>query len=172
MSSLTLEVRGTAEAVAAARARYEARKERIRQACQEFGIEQQSYVREQKLSGNPLHQRSGDLSNSIHSTVEESPRGFAVFVFSLGGREGRLVVPYAKVHEFGGTFTIPEHERRVAAPSALVGKPKVRGFKAVTVQTVREHTATYPERSFLRSSQLERANVFIERMRYVTVSPA
>ena len=181
MSSLAVEVRGTESAIAAARKRMGDRRERVRQECTRFGIETQAYVRENKLHGDPLHQRSGDLSNSIRWSVEFSNGAFTVFVFSLGGREGRLVVPYAKVHEFGGTFTVPAHQRRTATlrgevvtlknlrrankrgSFGLAGVTSLEG--SVEIGMVREYTVTYPMRSFLRSSQRERAPIFLERMK-------
>lgn len=90
----------------------------------------------EKLSGDPLHRRTGVLASSINSTVDDSGD-------SIIGRVGTKV-RYGAVHEYGGTFNIPEHERRVFAGK---GKKKT----TVSTHTVRAHTATFPERSFLRS---------------------
>jgi phage gpG-like protein len=88
----------------------------------------QNAVVRQKLSGDPLHRRSTRLSSSITSEVTDE-----------GGEIVGIVgtnVRYGKVHEYGGTFQVPEHERRT---------------KSGKTTTVRAHKATYPERSFLRS---------------------
>jgi phage gpG-like protein len=82
----------------------------------------------EKLSGDPLHRRTGVLASSINATVED--RGDDIV-----GRVGTKVF-YGRIHEYGGTFEIPAHERRT---------------KSGKTTTVRAHKATFPERSFLRS---------------------
>jgi phage gpG-like protein len=96
----------------------------------------------EKLSGDPLHRRTAVLATSINSTVED--RGSEIV-----GRVGTKV-RYGEVHEYGGTFEIPEHERRT---------------KDGKTTTVRAHTATYPERSFLRSVLSELRPSVVESIR-------
>lgn len=96
----------------------------------------QSQVVTGKLSGDPLRRRTGNLASSINSRLEEGGDGFT-------GTVGTKV-RYAAVHEYGGTFTIPAHTRNV---TTVFG----RSVAAHSVE-VRAHSATYPMRSFLRST--------------------
>jgi len=60
-----------------------------------------SYVKDEKLSGQVLNQRSGNLKNSGFTEVnvlDEEIEGFVGF---------GLTAPYAPIHEFGGTINIP-----------------------------------------------------------------
>lgn len=104
----------------------------VRQALHDAMLAQvlrvQAAVVTSKLSGDPLHRRTARLASSITSKVEDRADG-------LVGRIGTNVV-YGRVHELGGTFEVPAHERKT---------------KSGKTSTVRAHTATFPQRSFLRS---------------------
>jgi phage gpG-like protein len=91
----------------------------------------QSKVVREKLQGQVLHHRSGNLQRNIVQGVEEKQGGELVGFFGVGRG-----APYGKVHEYGGTYNIPAHNR-----TSKLGR----------VSPVQAHTATYPERSFLRS---------------------
>lgn len=98
-------------------------------------IELQSYIRTRKLvGGNPLHQRTGNLSHAVNYQILQETDG----VVGVVGVD--RTAPYGAVHEYGGTFTIREH---------IVTSKKGNPYN------VRAHTATYPERSFLRSALSE-----------------
>lgn len=89
-----------------------------------------------KLSGSPLHRRTGTLASSINQRLTDDGT-------NLVGQVGTKV-RYGAVHETGGTFQIPEHTRTIT---------QVFGRAVAPHQvSVRAHTATFPERSFLRSS--------------------
>jgi len=98
------------------------------------------YVRRNKLSGDPLNRRSGRLSRSINGQA-----------FATGnvvtGVVGSKNVPYAHVHEDGGTFDIPLHTRLI---SQVFGRPIVP--KQIWVS---QHSATFPQRAFLKPSLKE-----------------
>lgn len=95
-----------------------------------------------KLSGNPLKRRTGNLASSINVEITEDSS-------SITGRVGTNVA-YAAVHEYGGTFEIPAHSRRVT---------EVFGHEVAAHDIeVRAHSATYPERSFLRSTLRDNAD--------------
>jgi len=96
-----------------------------------------------KLSGDPLHRRTGVLASSINVGGSDTATEFVDEPTEIIGRIGTKV-RYGFIHENGGTFTIPSHDRRV---ESRLGKPYVA--------TVREHKATYPKRSFLRSTLKE-----------------
>ncbi len=117
-------------------------------AAQKIGLERgmmralihlQSYIRDNKLHGDPLHQRTGRLSQSITAGP------VAWEGDNLTGIESSDNVEYGAVHEFGGTFTIKEH---IAKMSQMFG----RELAEPIFVTVKEHPATYPQRSFMRSS--------------------
>jgi|SRR5579863_926663 len=88
-----------------------------------------------KLQGPVLQHRSGKLTGSVRGQVEDHGDMISAVVTAGGG-----VAPYAAVHEYGGTFQIPDH---------LSHSKRGRAF------TVRAHSATFPERSFMRSSLTE-----------------
>ena len=93
------------------------------------------------VSGKVLRVRTGTLKRRLHrSPVDKA--GLQVVISDP--------VKYAPIHEFGGTFTVPQHQRRIFARGPrggrLTGKKRtVRAFV-----TVRAHSATYPARPFMR----------------------
>lgn len=97
---------------------------------------------ERNLSGAVLRQRSGRLASSIDLSVQ--PRGGGVTA-SLG-----TDVPYAAIHEYGGTLPartiLPRGGRALAFP----WQGRERFFKRVSLLPV-----TMPERSFLRAALAE-----------------
>lgn len=100
------------------------------------------WSRANKLSGSPLHRRTGQLSRSIvaRATVSGS---------NIKGTLGSSV-PYGKVHERGGTFKIREHSRRNARGKTI---------------TVREHEATFPARPFLKPALMANRQRIINALR-------
>lgn len=96
-----------------------------------------------KVSGEVLKTKTGTLRRGINADFEETDTSI---IGSAG--IGKAVAKYPAVHEYGGTYTLREHTRRLT---------QVFGRKLETVRTVtvRAHQATYPERSYLRSSLRE-----------------
>ncbi len=117
---------------------------------QRFGIHLQGYIRAVKLTGgNPLNRRTGQLSDNVNvAPVEEKEGG----LWSAVGTN----LPYGRVHELGGTFQIPAHQRTI---SQIFGHPITP-----RVVMVSAHTATYPERSFLRAGLAEDKQVLVDEM--------
>lgn len=91
------------------------------------------YVRSQKLSGQVLNRRSGDLSRSITGQASVTGTG------TVTGTVGTKGIPYAAIHEFGGSYW------RVM--DQAFGRPIVP----------RSVHWTVPERSYLRTSANENA---------------
>jgi phage gpG-like protein len=123
------------------------------------------YVRTHKLSGDPLHRRTGKLSRSI--TGDATLTGHTVI-----GTVGTKGVPYAYVHEYGGTFDIPAHTRRIGFNAKdvrirlLNANNSVRAaVKSTGTQMVRAHTATYPKRAFLHPSLDENRENIMQALR-------
>lgn len=105
-------------------------------------IKLQGMVKEQKLSGQVLNVRTGNLRRSINQTVEqEAERGP---VGTVGTNE-----KYARPHEMGfsGEVQIREHLRTI---KQAWGRP----LSEPVTSPVRSHTRQMklPERSFLRSA--------------------
>ena len=111
-------------------------------AMQRVAIALQAYIQREKLSGDPLHQRTGVLKGSINQHVERDDHSVSAVVSGAGGP-----AYYGWVHEFGGTFTVPEHYSTSRLGNRFV---------------VRAHNATYPERSFMRSSFEETKDQFVQ----------
>jgi phage gpG-like protein len=110
------------------------------------------YARTNKLSGDPLHRRTGNLSRAV--TGRARLDGTTVV-----GEVGTAGIPYAYVHEMGGTFWIRPHIRRTGFDAKdqrirlLTKQGAVRAaVKAVGDSIVRGHNATYPQRAFLKPS--------------------
>jgi len=109
-------------------------------------FEVQTAVVRGKLSGDPLHRRTGNLASSINVGGAGSETTFDEGGDQIVGRVGTNV-RYGAVHEYGGTVEIPAHERTI---TQVFGRP-------VSPRTVavRAYQAHFPERSFLRSTLAE-----------------
>jgi phage gpG-like protein len=109
------------------------------------------YIRASKLSGQVLKNRTGTLRRSIHSSgsVDTSKN-------EVSGRVGTNV-EYARVHEGGGSFLIPAHQRW---QTMAFGRPIEPRFVAV-----RSHQARFTQRAFLRPSLIERRESILAALR-------
>lgn len=103
------------------------------------------------LSGGVLEQRSGNLARSVSAPNVTTSTGDITGLITQGKE-----APYGVVHEYGGTFTVREHLRRTKKGMA----------------TVRSHSATYPERSFMRSALEAHKAEIIERLTEVAQEAA
>ncbi len=126
----------------------------VRETLDAWGAQLAEYIRADKLSGQVLNRRSGLLSGSVHPLVEESAQGI------VGGAGGGAGVPYARIHEFGGT--IPAHEvvARNAQALAFTVDGVLRFAKRVQIPDVE-----MPERSYMRSSFAEKSPQGLEELR-------
>jgi phage gpG-like protein len=137
---ITIEVPGTAEMQAKLAAKPALVRRTVIRALRLSG--EAVYARAlDNVSGKVLRVQTGTLRRRLHtSPVDEQLLRVVV----------SDPVKYAPVHEYGGTFTVPQHQRRIFARGPrggrLTGKKRtVRAFV-----TVRSHTATYPARPFMR----------------------
>lgn len=103
-------------------------------------LELQRHVVEDKLSGQVLHVRSGNLRRSITAKVEGGDG-------SIRGIVGTNLV-YAAIHEFGGTVHVPAMRPIHAKALHWIGE----GGEDVFAMSTRPHTVNIPERSYLRSA--------------------
>lgn len=128
-------------------ARFEAMSQKVRAALvlsmkrQWFNL--QGYVVKSKLSGGVLRRVTGNLASSINVGGAETATRFDEMPNEIVGSVGTRVV-YGAVHEYGGSFNVKPHTRRV---TQVFGRPVTP-----TEAFVRGHTVRFPERSFLRSS--------------------
>ena len=117
----------------------------------------QSHVVRNKLSGQVLKRVTGNLASSINVGGKDSASEFVESgQGDIIGRVGTKV-RYGRIHEFGGTVTVKAHTRRF---NKVYGRPVTPG-----VMEVGAHSATYPERSFLRSSLNDRSDIIRSALR-------
>lgn len=134
-------------------------KERLRVAVQRSAIALTRYVKERKLSGQVLKNRTGTLRRKINYQLHESPT-------EVGASVG-VLLSYAPVHEYGfdGTVTVKAHLRTI---TQAFGRP----IAPVTF-TMPAHPRhmKLPERSFLRSSLRENAPSIREQLAAAVAGP-
>jgi hypothetical protein len=106
----------------------------------QLGIELQSDVQQDKLSGQVLRSRTGSLKSSIDLRVDQSGGAITASVFS----DSR----YAGVQEYGfaGTVSVRASLRRIRE---AFGRPITE--KTISVRAY-DRRMDLPERSFLRSA--------------------
>ena len=131
---------GDGQALERLRALPEAAKSRLLRAITQLGIELQSDVQQDKLSGQVLRSRTGSQRSSIGLRVDQSDGAFTASVFT----DSR----YADVQEYGfaGTVSVRASLRRV---KEAFGRPMSE--KTVSVRAY-DRRMNLPERSFLRSA--------------------
>lgn len=101
----------------------------------------QKHIVVDKLQGQVLGHRSGNLWRSIQNDVTQNDSGVLGRVFSSGD------VKYAAIHEFGGR--IPPH---VIEPKNGEALSFIMNGKRVFFKKVNHPGSVMPERSFMRSS--------------------
>jgi HK97 gp10 family phage protein len=123
----------------------------IRAKVRALAIMLENKVASEKLTGQVLNVRTGNLRRSIFNEVTDEGGAILGIVGSSGD------VRYAAIHEFGGKIDIPEIVPVKARVLAWVS-----GGKTVFAMRARAHTVTMPERSFLRSSLAEMRDEIVE----------
>lgn len=120
-------------------------RERLRREITELTVDLQSHVKADKLSGQVLNVRTGNLRRNINTRVQETAT-------SITGTVGTNV-EYARIHEYGGTMK--EHLRTI---THAFGRPLKQA------KTIKVGGYTVPERSFLRSSLADRRAIIEGRI--------
>lgn len=130
----------------------------LMRAFDRIGLKLVGYIKNNKLSGNPIKRRTGNLSRHIDYTVQQNG---TQIVMKVGVVRGEQDVPYAKFLE-GGTrpHVIRPKNARVLAFS--VGGEQVFA-KAVN------HPGT-PAFRFLRSSLAENRQMIVKELRDAAAS--
>jgi hypothetical protein len=106
----------------------------------QLGIDLQRNVQQDKLSGQVLKSRTGNLKSSIDYRVDQSARGATADVFTA--------LRYAAAQEYGftGTVSVGASLRRIRQ---AFGRPIAE--KTISVRAY-DGRMSLPERSFLRSA--------------------
>lgn len=130
------ETRGLEEVVVELRELGDGARQRLLMAVTEQAVTFQQVVREDKLSGQVLNAQTGNLRDSITETVSDDASGVKAIVGSS--------VIYAAIHEFGGI---------IEPVNAKALRFEIDG-RFIMVQRV-----VMPERSFLRSTLADRADI-------------
>lgn len=131
---------GDAQTVAKLQSLFPKQRAALRRVIQKLSFDLSAKVKSQKLSGQVLRVRTGTLRRSVHARLEDN----ALSIYGIVGTNKE----YAAVHEYGGTFTISQHLR-------LVKQAFGRQLRFPVWASVKQYSATYPERSFLRSALRE-----------------
>jgi phage gpG-like protein len=105
-----------------------------------LAIKMQRHVMEDKLSGQQLRNRTGNLRRSINYAL--STEGETKMTATVGKN-----VAYAHIHEYGGQ-TAPH----VIEPKNVKALRFIMGGRTIFAKSVQHPGSKMPERSFLRSS--------------------
>lgn len=114
----------------------------------------QRHVVADKLQGQVLKHRSGALGRSIQTDVERAGGVTTGLVYSAGD------VKYAAIHEFGGRT--PPHDILPSKGEALAF---MMGGKMIFAKIVHHPGSQMPERSYLRSSLADMAELIVAGIR-------
>ncbi len=98
------------------------------------------YIVFEKLNGAVLNRRSGKLADSVVYVVDDEGPNI-VATISAGGPG----IPYARVHEYGGTVSTQRTTVPVTARSLQFADGTFHAF-------ARAHDIPIPERSYMRSA--------------------
>jgi len=106
-----------------------------------LALQMERYIKQDKLQGQVLNHRSGNLQRSIQSQVIQGDTFVRGRVFSSGD------VKYAAIHEYGGR--IPAH---IIYPKNAEALSFMMNGKRVFAKYVNHPGSQMPERSFMRST--------------------
>lgn len=120
-------------------------RESVAAALNEYGQELSGTIKDDKLSGQVLNVRTGDLRNSI------TPLEVTQAEVMSGGAAGGAGIVYAAIHEYGGTIT---------ARNAPYLRFRTQDGRWHAVKSV-----VMPERSYMRSSFRETAQAGMDSIR-------
>ena len=126
--------------------------DRLREVLKDLAFKMLTKVKNEKLSGQVLKNRTGTLRRSINSRIEESGTKMTALV-------GTNVV-YAAIHEYGGIIKIAPRSQKLyykMKADGTLGNRWVRKSHSNFMQEAERkgHEIHMPERSFLRSALTE-----------------
>lgn len=138
---ITAELRGAPEVIAKLKRLPTTVRASLAQKVFVLAIMLQTYIRQEKLSGQVLNVISGNLRRSIQQVVINEPTKVIGRVYSSGD------VKYAAIHEYGGKTAAHVIEPKKGEALAFI-----LGGKEVFFKRVNHPGSVIPERSFMRSS--------------------
>lgn len=153
MTLFSVSVVGDSEIIAKLREMPDKVKQSLYNKCLSLALYLEGYVKSNKLQGQVLNHITGRLQQSIHSDADIGDMSATGRVFSASP------MPYAAIHEFGGT--IPAHI--VEVKNALALHFTMAG-KDVFATRVQIPAIQMPERSFLRSSLADNKDKIIAEL--------
>jgi phage gpG-like protein len=116
-----------------------------------IGYDLTGYIQQNKLQGQVLHHRTGNLSSHVHPEFTNTETQITTRV-SIDAN----AVPYARIHEDGGYIKVPE----VRGPLMVFES----GGNTVFTRRHRAFTVNMPERSYMRSGLRERAPMYLAQI--------
>lgn len=125
----------------------------------EISEDLENYIKNDKLLGQVLNQRSGALRESIHNDVTDQGSTITGRIFSAAP------MPYAAIHEYGGT--IPAH---VVEPVEAAALHFIWGGEEVFFKKVNIPAIDMPERSYMRSALADSKAEIVNRLRGVVAT--
>jgi len=110
-----------------------------------------------KLEGEVLHHRTGKLVTSVREGAIATVVSADEITGGVAGGGGPAW--YGRLHEYGGTFEVPEGRRVAlgtkASRAKLMLQAKRGGYDFITHVQSKPYSITFPERSFMRSTLTE-----------------
>jgi phage gpG-like protein len=113
-----------------------------------IGYDLTGHIQQDKLQGQVLHHRTGNLSSHVHPQTTDSGN----LITTVVGIDSNAV-PYAAIHEYGGYIHVPE----VSGPLMVFDK----GGETIFTRRRAAFTAHMPERSYLRSGLADRKDDYL-----------
>lgn len=135
----------------------------ISQSIKELTFELQEYIQANKLSGQVLNVKTGALRAHIFTKVEENSGVTTGTVFISPSQ-----VPYAGVHEFGGTIKHPggtAYSISSAGSRFIPNSDDRVGILRTLGYVTKAHDIPMPERSYMRSGLKDFRDRILEALR-------
>lgn len=118
------------------------------------------YIKRDKLQGQVLHHRSGNLSTRVTQQTEVHNDTIVANVGVFSG------VPYARIHEYGFNG-----EQRVRQHTRVMSQAWGKDIEPVTVEVKSfSRNVNMPERSYLRSSLADKRTEILARLSKVAAN--
>jgi phage gpG-like protein len=168
-------ITGSSEAAGSLKAQGGAVTEAAVNAVKRLTFELQAYVQSDKLSGQVLHVRTGNLRNSVNSQ-------FATEDGQFTGRVGTGIA-YAAIHEFGGTIQrhmkpgvvrlrtdaegnlLHQGEGKLANLAVFAKKSHADSRVKQVAYEGKDYEIVMPMRSFLRSALTDKRDYILAEIR-------
>ena len=118
----------------------------------------QTYIVTQKLAGQVLRRRSGNLAAAVGYRVEEQANGVIGIV-----AVSKETIPYAAIHEYGGTIKHPGGTAYMVTASGSLFIANANPISQSLPRT-RAHAIPMPARSYMRSALADRRDIIVQHI--------